>query len=140
MAKRAENNELKITGFDTLKKYSRGAVIELPPFSESQPFVARVKRPELLDVVTHEIPNELLGVAWKLFNPEEQKAKEKDPIEEFSDSEEYRDVLRCIAKATLVEPTLEEVEEAGMKLSMVQLISIYEYVNTGVENLKFFRQ
>lgn len=132
-----ENN--KVTTFEELTKYSSGVVMELTPFSESQPFVARLKRPDLIDVVTTEFPNELLDTAYKLFN-EEQEQENKNPDNVFKESAERKKVLEIIAKATLVEPSFEEIEKAGMKLTFVQLLEIYEYVNRGVENLKFFRE
>lgn len=132
-----ENN--KVTTFEELTKYSSGIVMELTPFSESQPFVARLKRPDLIDVVTTEFPNELLDTAYKLFN-DEQEQESKNPDKVFKESAERKKVLEIIAKATLVEPSFEEIEKAGMKLTFVQLLEIYEYVNRGVENLKFFRE
>lgn len=132
-----ENN--KVTTFEELTKYSSGVVMELTPFSESQPFVARLKRPDLIDVVTTEFPNELLDTAYKLFN-DEQEQESKNPDKVFKESAERKKVLELIAKATLVEPSFEEIEKAGMKLTFVQLLEIYEYVNRGVENLKFFRE
>lgn len=132
-----ENN--KVTTFEELTKYSSGVVMELTPFSESQPFVARLKRPDLIDVVTTEFPNELLDTAYKLFN-EEKEQENKNPDKVFKESAERKKVLELIAKATLVEPSFEEIEKAGMKLTFVQLLEIYEYVNRGVENLKFFRE
>lgn len=131
-----ENN--KVTTFEELTKYSSGVVMELTPFSESQPFVARLKRPDLIDIVTTEFPNELLGVAYELFNSDEQEQENKNPEKVFKASAERKKVLEIIAKATLVEPSFEEIEKAGMKLTFVQLLEIYEYVNRGVENLKFF--
>nr|DAG38786.1 MAG TPA: hypothetical protein [Caudoviricetes sp.] len=133
-----ENN--KVTTFEELTKYSSGVVMELTPFSESQPFVARLKRPDLIDIVTTEFPNELLGVAYELFNSDEQEQENKNPEKVFKASAERKKVLEIIAKATLVEPSFEEIEKAGMKLTFVQLLEIYEYVNRGVENLKFFRE
>lgn len=132
-----ENN--KVTTFEELTKYSSGVVMELTPFSESQPFVVRLKRPDLIDVVTTEFPNELLDTAYKLFN-DEQEQESKNPDKVFKESAERKKVLEVIAKATLVEPSFEEIEKAGMKLTFVQLLEIYEYVNRGVENLKFFRE
>lgn len=132
-----ENN--KVTTFEELTKYSSGVVMELTPFSESQPFVVRLKRPDLIDVVTTEFPNELLDTAYKLFN-DEQAQENKNPDKVFKESAERKKVLEVIAKATLVEPSFEEIEKAGMKLTFVQLLEIYEYVNRGVENLKFFRE
>ena len=49
MARKVEG--LKLTSIEELKKYANGTVVELPSFSEGQPFVARLKRPSLLSMV-----------------------------------------------------------------------------------------
>ena len=72
------SEKLKVTTFEDLQKYSQGVLVELPSFSESQPFVCRLKRPDLIDIVTNDIPNELMGVAYKLFQPDEEKKQEKE--------------------------------------------------------------
>ena len=66
MAKKVEG--LQITSIDELKSYANGTVVELPSFSEGQPFVARLKRPSLLGMVKQgKIPNTLLVRANELF-------------------------------------------------------------------------
>lgn len=134
--------EKKITTAEDLKRYSGGVVLELSPFSDSQPFVCRLKRPELLQVVREDVPNELLSVAYDLFNPGKKENENNNRTAEqiFNENAETREVLECIAKATMVEPTFNDVEGSGMKMTMLQLLDIYNYVNTGVENLKFFRE
>ena len=136
------SEKLKVTTFEDLQKYSQGVLVELPSFSESQPFVCRLKRPDLIDIVTNDIPNELMGVAYKLFQPDEEKEKEQEsetPEEAFELSREVKEVFERIAKAAMLEPTYEDVKNAGMELTMLQLTEIYNYVNLGVEKLKFFR-
>ena len=44
-------NGLVVTPIDDLVKASQGTLIELPPFIEGQPFVARLKRPSMLALV-----------------------------------------------------------------------------------------
>lgn len=135
------SEKLKVTTFEDLQKYSQGVLVELPSFSESQPFVCRLKRPDLIDIVTNDIPNELMGVVYKLFQPDEEKKQEKEetPEEAFELSREVKEVFERIAKAAMLEPTYEDVKNAGMELTMLQLTEIYNYVNLGVEKLKFFR-
>ena len=61
-------SELKVTSFESLQEYAKGQIVELPPFAEGQPFVARLVRPSLLDMVSDgTIPNPLIASANKLF-------------------------------------------------------------------------
>ena len=58
----------KVTSIDDLKKYNDGAVVELPPFAEGQPFVVKMKRPSLMRLATNgTIPNALMDSATSLF-------------------------------------------------------------------------
>lgn len=135
-----KNETKKITTFSDLKKYADGVVLEFSPFSESQPFIAKVKRPPLIDILsTGKVPNELLPVALRLFEGEDKTKKEKTQMEVFEESEEVHEVFRIIARVCLVSPTYEEIEQAGMRLTSAQLVELYQYVNTGIEQLKFFR-
>ena len=49
------------------------------------------------------------------------------------------DVCVVIAKAALVEPTYEDIKNAGMELSDNQLMAIFSYTQTGVKALDSFR-
>lgn len=54
-------NNTQITSLQNLKTYTKGQIVELPPFAEGMPFVARLKRPSMLALVkSGKIPNELL--------------------------------------------------------------------------------
>lgn len=130
-----------VTSIEDLKKYAQGAVVELSPFSESFPFVCRLKRPHILELVENgNITNDLLPVAVKLFTAEEEKTEENKSAEEMLEHSINRNkILIEVAKASLVQPTYEEIKKAGLELTPEQLIDIYNYVNTGVEQLKFFR-
>lgn len=136
-----ETGQKNITSLHDLEKYAQGAVVELSPFSESFPFVCRLKRPHILDLVENgNITNELLPVAVKLFTAEEEKTEDNKSAEKMLEYSINRNkILIEVAKASLVQPTYEEIKKAGMELTPEQLIEIYNYVNTGVEQLKFFR-
>ena len=64
-----EKKELKVTSIEELIKYSKeGEIVELPPFSEGKPFVARLQRPSMMELAkSGKIPNKLLTSASKLF-------------------------------------------------------------------------
>lgn len=119
---------MKITTKDELAKIKDGEVIELPEFSEGQPFIARLRRPSLLYLCkTGVIPNELLGLAQKMY---EGKA-------ETSNLAEYYDVIKAILEVALIEPKFEDVE--GL-LTDEQIVTIYNYTQLGVRALKPFRE
>lgn len=134
MAKKVE--ELQITSIDELKSYANGTVVELPSFSEGQPFVARLKRPSLLGMVKQgKIPNTLLVRANELF----VQAGAGFDVEEENMMEQMFDVLDLMAGETFVEPTYKEIKEAGIQLTDEQLMFIYNYAQQGVRALESFR-
>lgn len=126
----------KITNITDLKQYAKGSVVELPPFAEDQPFVARVKRPSLLGMVkSGKIPNslilktnELFSNAHEAFNPDDDKMM----------SDMY-DVMELIVRETLVEPTYEQIKEAGLELTDDQIMYLFNYGQQGVKALETFR-
>lgn len=57
-----------VTTIDDLRRYAKGSLVKLPSFAAGQPFVARLKRPSMMELVKNgEIPNELLTRANELF-------------------------------------------------------------------------
>ena len=134
MEKKVEG--LQITSIDELKSYANGTVVELPSFSEGQPFVARLKRPSLLGMVKQgKIPNTLLVRANELFV---QTGAGFD-VEEENMMEQVFDVLDLMAGETFVEPTYKEIKEAGIQLTDEQLMFIFNYAQQGVRALESFR-
>lgn len=128
--------ETKITSFEELKKYSKGAVVELPSFGEGQPLTVRVKRDSLIEMVQNgTIPNPLMTVAMDLFY-EGMDGLDKTDEATFK---ALREVYTSVAKAILVEPTYEQIEEAGLRLTDEQLLALYNYNQAGVSGLIPFR-
>lgn len=130
-----EKHNNKVTTIYDLQEYSKGQIVKLPDFAEGQPFVARMRRPSLLVMAKKgKIPNKLLATATDLFNGGDSHNANTDSI--LSDT---YDVCEAIAEAALVEPTMEEIKNAGLELSDNQLIAIFNYAQRGIEALNNFR-
>lgn len=127
----------KITTISDLKGYSRGAVVELPPFADGQPFVARLKRPSMLALAkSGKIPNELLSQANELFmggKGNSRKINQDAMVQMF-------DIFDVLCAASFVEPTYEEIQESGIELTDDQYAFIFNYSQSGVKALESFRQ
>ena len=125
----------EVTTIYDLQRYAGGQIVRLPDFAEGQPFIARMRRPSLLIMAKKgKIPNRLLATATELFNGGGSSNANNDTI--LSDT---YDVCEAIAEAALVEPTMAEIEKAGLELSDNQLIAIFNYAQRGVEALNNFR-
>lgn len=132
-------SELKVTTLEDLKKYAMGAVVEFPPFAEGQPFIARVKRPSMLDMIkTKKFPNELLTVASSLFTG--GKASTGKVLSNTEAMNNLLNIVDVMAKECLIEPSLKDIEESGLTLTDDQRMFLFNYVQTGVKDLKPFRE
>ena len=126
--------ELPITSIDDLIRVSHGTVVELPPFAEGQPFVARLKRPSMLAMVrAGKIPNALIGTANELF------AKGTLDTEDDKALSNLFGVLDAICDACFVEPSYKDLQQAGVELTDDQYMFIFSYTQKGVSALRNFR-
>lgn len=124
------------TTLNELMGYAQGVVVRLPDFGEGQPFYARVRRPSMLQMASDgKIPNALLGTANALFagNDEAMDIDNSDMLPQM--------LGLCVemARATLLEPTYDEIVSSGLMLTDQQLMFIFNYTQGGVEELKSFR-
>ena len=119
-----------VTNAGDLDSLKKGEVVELSPFTDGVKFEARLKRPSLMMLCkVGEIPNHLVATAQKVFEGEKH-----------GDIVKYGELLHCIAKAALVEPTYDEVKDY---LTDEQLTDIYNYTQrgrAGMEALNPFRK
>nr|DAP26707.1 MAG TPA: hypothetical protein [Caudoviricetes sp.] len=126
---------MNITNLHDLSEYAKGQIVELPPFAENQPFVARLCRPSMLSLAkSGKIPNELLSTANNLFVDGKLDTK--------SDPEALKnvfDLFDVICEACFVEPTYKDIQDAGITLTDEQYMFIFEYSQAGVKALKPFR-
>lgn len=131
-------NSMRPTPLSEIEKYKVGMVVELPPFAEGQPFVARLTRPSMLALVkTGKIPNSLLNQATSLFA--NGAGALNTGGKNATNVSELFDVIDVIVDAALMEPTLKEIRSVGMELSDDQLMAIFSYTQNGVKALEQFR-
>lgn len=129
-------NELPITTLDILKKSAEGDIVQLPGFTESVPFIAMLKRPSMMALAkSGKIPNELLASANKLFyqNGAKQASCKSDELAQM-----FR-LMDVICEACFVNPTFEELKEAGISLTDEQYIAVFNYSQQGIKALAPFR-
>lgn len=132
------SKELKVTTLEQLLEYAKGVLIELPEFSDGQPFVARLTRPSMMELVKQgKIPNELLTAANELF--EQGLAKGFNPDNEQMLNQLF-DLMDVICEASFVSPSWKEMKMAGIKLTDEQLMFVFNYGQAGVRALKSFRE
>ncbi len=131
-----KKREVNVTSIEDLKNYAGGTIVEMPPFAEGQPLVARLKRPSILGMAKQgRIPNTLLVKANELFL---QSGAGLDTEEEDTMKQLY-DVLDIIASETLVEPTYEDIKNVGLELTDEQMMFLFNYSQQGVKALESFR-
>ena len=113
---------------------ARGGVqeVELPGFGDGRPWRPKLKRVSLLEMARGgSVPNTLLGAVTELY----QTGRLTE-----SDLKQSAETMRLIAGAALAEPTLKELDDAGVVLSDLQITAIYLYAQRGVEALRPFRE
>lgn len=128
---------MNITSITDLQGYASGTVVRFPDFAEGQPFVARVRRPSMLVLAKQgKIPNGLLNAAGQLF------AKGGSSLDADDDKmlAQMYDICKVVCEATLIQPTMAEIEGAGMELSDDQIMAIFNYTQTGIKALESFRK
>lgn len=129
-------SDLKVTSLESLREYAKGQIVSLPPFGENQPFVARLARPSLLDMVADgTIPNPLISSANKLFARGSGSINDED----VGEMKQFTELLNVITKKALIEPSVEQLEEIGLKLTDEQKTAIMLYVQNGALALAPFR-
>lgn len=133
-----QNRNLTVTSFEQLQTYAMGQVVELPPFAEGMHFVARITRPSMIQMIRDgKFSNNLLVSANELFVNSEAVANAVADKEKMN---EFYDVLFSIVKESLLQPTYDEVKNAGLNLTDQQIMFIFNYVQHGVDSLTSFRQ
>ena len=123
----------EVTSISQLNEYAKGQLVELPSFGEGQPFFARLRRPSMLALAkSGKIPNSLLATANRMFDSS-LDTKNENMLKDF-----YT-VIETILEAAFVEPTYQEIKDAGVQLSDDQLIFVFNYTQQGVKVLDQFR-
>lgn len=128
---------MKVTSIDQLKVMSGGEIVKLPPFIQGQDFYAKLRRPSMLKLVqSGQIPNSLLRTTNMLFSGGVNEELERD--DEFM--KDMFDVIDVLAGAVFVEPSWNELKNAGIELTDEQYMFIFNYTQEGVKALEPFRE
>lgn len=131
-----ETRILKPTSLEEIAEYSRGQIVELPPFAEGMPFVARLRRPSMMALAkAGKIPNMLLDRANKIFFPSNGTTPklDKDSLAQTFE------VIEVICDAAFVEPSYSKLKKLGIELTDDQYMFIFNYTQRGVSALGSFR-
>jgi hypothetical protein len=129
-----EQKILPITSLESLQEYARGAVVQLPSFSEDQPFVARLRRPSMMALAkSGKIPNSLLNTANSLFMGEGMDSNNERALKEVLS------IVDILCEAAFVEPTYSQLKEARVELTDEQYMAVFNYTQQGVKALEPFR-
>lgn len=127
----------EVTKIADILKWSNGEIVEIPGWKSDEPCYFRLTRPSMLALAkAGRIPNSLLARASELFAKGSGSFASND-TEVLAES---FDVLRAIASASMLEPKLSELDEAGVSLTDEQLIAIFNYSQNGVSKLSQFRE
>lgn len=130
-----EEFALKVSTLAELQQESKGKVIEIAGFDGITPIKVKVKPVSLMAAIAGDsIPNELLSKAVEVFEGQPKK----EPYTRDKIIEMY-DMLIWYARTCLVEPTYQELEEAGIELTDFQLMDIYHFAREGQAALSTFR-
>lgn len=128
---------LKITSIEELKDL--GEIVELPAFDATHPFVAKLKRPSLMEMAKNgNIPNSLLTSANKLFTKGPGGTAIAD-IQDENMMKEMFQIIDLICEASFVEPKYHELKENGISLTDDQYLFVFDYTQRGVKALENFR-
>ena len=128
---------MHITTISELQTYAQGTVVRFPDFGDGQPFVARVRRPSMLVLAKQgKIPNSLLTAAGELFS---KGGGAMDADNENMLGNMYN-IMDIIATAALIQPSMQDIKNAGIELSDDQMMAIFNYSQTGVKALESFRK
>lgn len=132
---------MAITSIAELREIAGGIEVDIPGFSVNEVLTFKIKRPSLLEMAaTEKIPNPLLNTAAQLFRggtKEQIDDMKKDAGEEFK---AFAETVRCVVEAALVQPTYKDLNDNNIELTDVQLLYIYNFVQSGVDQLKSFRK
>ena len=117
---------------EKLTELAQGTEIELPGFAAEETISVRLRRPSLMLLAAEgKIPNTLLASVEDLF-----EKGDKNTVS----FKERAEIFRIVAIASLVSPSWEELQNAGVNLTDLQLLYIYNFSQTGVDTLRRFRE
>jgi len=124
-----------ITDFEQIKARYGVQEYALPGWEHETDFVVRLRRPSLIGMTAAVgfVPNPLMSVVADMFTP---TTKKLDKIDKAQQSK----AIQAMAKYALVEPTYDQLTEAGVELTDEQYNAIYSFALGGAPALDRFRR
>lgn len=130
---------MQVTTLDRLKAIKQTEVIELPPFLDGTPFIAEVKKPNMMQLMTSgKIPNQLMTSAMTMFNGKTNQLTNKVNENDIGSLKELVGLLDILTEYCLVNPSLKDIKEIGIELTQEQMMGVLMYTQGGIEALKSF--
>jgi hypothetical protein len=122
---------------EEIQQRACGEVIEIPDWDGQGTIRVRARKIDITPLVMQAgvIPNQLKLKAQEVF---EGKISEKDIGSVDVDVEKIMPALDAAAKAALVEPKYEEIQEI-LPLTLNQKLAIFSFVSEEVKQLESFR-
>lgn len=131
---------MQVTSLEQLKSIKLNDIVELPSFDDGTPFVAELKKPNMLMLMAGgHIPNTLLNIAMDIFQKNNGDKVVEKALDDPKDLKVLTELLLVLAKACLVNPSFNQLEELGIQLNENQLSAILSYAQGGVKALENFR-
>lgn len=124
------------TSLDALASYAKGQVVRLPDAADGAPLYVRMRRPSLLDLISHgRIPNPLATTASNLF----AKGGSAINANDIKQVQGMVEILHIFVEESFLEPTYQQIKEVGYQLTDEQLMFVFNYVQKGNKALESFR-
>lgn len=129
-------SELKVTDINDIVNATKPRIVELPPFPDGTPFVAKLRRPSMLMLMkSGKIPNKLVASAAGIFPGGKKKSADKDEV----NYAEIIPMMTAVCEASLVEPSMALLKENDVELTDQQINAIFAYSQKGLDGLEQFR-
>lgn len=131
---------MQVTSLEQLKNIKINDVVELPSFDDGTPFVAELKKPNMMMLMANgNIPNALLNVAMDIFKNNKTEEVVDKALNNPKDFQVLTNLLVVLAEACLVKPSYKQLKDLGIELNENQLSAILTYSQGGLKALETFR-
>lgn len=131
---------MQVTSLEQLKNIKLNDVVELPSFDDGTPFIAELKKPNMMMLMANgSIPNNLLNVAMDIFKDNKTKEVVDKALNNPKDFQVLTNLLVVLAEACLVKPSYKQLKDLGIELNENQLSAILTYSQGGLKALETFR-
>jgi len=129
--------ERSVTPLETIRIASMGNLVDIPGFADGEMITVQLRRPNMLTLMkSGKIPNDLMDSVADLF------PGTKSGLSQESSQLKIKNIaglMEVFCEACLVNPTWQELTDAGIELTMDQMTFIFNYAQGGVKELKPFR-